>query len=187
MILFLLKMTKFWGEKRKLELIKLYIKFSSWKKKFEPKEKRSRAESSRVEPSWKYFSLSYGSSQLGSDSSLLAGHVVDTIHLAPTTTLHFDTALCPHWIFYFHSKMRLQRTNIWWGVSVNLSEQEWWCQNDSKVVPRVYKFKKSKTFIGQKTGARLTQNGWVLLFTWYFICTIFKNTICQEDNECTDT
>ena len=36
----------------------------------------------------------------------LAGHTDDTIHLAPTTTLHFDTVhktkyLFSHWIFYF--------------------------------------------------------------------------------------
>ena len=36
----------------------------------------------------------------------LAGHAVGTIHLAPTTTLHFDTVLktkylFPHWIFIF--------------------------------------------------------------------------------------
>ena len=39
--------------------------FSSWQKNFKLKEKRSGAK-----PSWKYFSSSYGSSQLGSDSSL---------------------------------------------------------------------------------------------------------------------
>ena len=36
----------------------------------------------------------------------LAVHVVGTIHLAPTTTLHCDTVLktkysFPHWTFYF--------------------------------------------------------------------------------------
>ena len=45
----------------------------------------------------------------------LAGHVVGTIHLAPTTTLHFATVL-------------------------------------------------------------KTKNGWVLWFTWYSVCTIFKNS-----------
>ena len=53
-------------EKRKLDLKKLLSNFRA--------EKKVRAEgkkvTSRVEPSWKYFSSSYGSSQLGSDSSL---------------------------------------------------------------------------------------------------------------------
>jgi hypothetical protein len=36
----------------------------------------------------------------------IAGHAVGTIHLAPATTLHFDTVLktkysFPHWNFYF--------------------------------------------------------------------------------------
>ena len=36
---------------------------------------------SRAEPSWKFFSSSYGSSQLGSDSSLLTTFQVDLIHI----------------------------------------------------------------------------------------------------------
>ena len=100
----------------------------------------------------------------------LAGHDIGTIHLAPTTTLHFNTALktkslFPHWIFYFYSKMRLKRTNIWWGVSGNLSEQEWWCQNDSKVVPRVYKFKISKTLTGIKK--LLWKNSKIISITFF--------------------
>ena len=39
--------------------------------------------------------------------------------------------------FLFFAKIRLEITNIWCGVSGNLSEQELWCHNGSKVVPRV--------------------------------------------------
>ena len=39
--------------------------------------------------------------------------------------------------FLFFAKIRLETANIWCGVSGNLSEQEWWCQNGTKVVPRV--------------------------------------------------
>ena len=39
--------------------------------------------------------------------------------------------------FLYFAKIRLEITNIWLGVSGNLSEREWWCQNGSKVVPRV--------------------------------------------------
>ena len=61
-------MTNFSDEKRKLDLKELYIKFSSWKKSSSWRKKGH--EPSRAEPNWKYFRLSYGSSQLGSDSSL---------------------------------------------------------------------------------------------------------------------
>ena len=39
--------------------------------------------------------------------------------------------------FLFFAKIMLEIANIWCGVNGNLSEQEWWCQNGSKVVPRV--------------------------------------------------
>ena len=48
---------------------------------------------------------------------ILAGHDVSAIHLAPTTTLHFDTVLktkysFQHWIFLFFAKIRLEIANV---------------------------------------------------------------------------
>ena len=59
---------------------------------FELMEKRPRAEPSWAEPSWKSFSSSYGSSQLGSGSSLLAVHrnslFIIQISLAAPSSIH---------------------------------------------------------------------------------------------------
>ena len=47
----------------------------------------------------------------------LAGYAVGTIHLAPTTTLHFDTLLktmylFPQWFFLFFAKIRLEIPSV---------------------------------------------------------------------------
>ena len=64
----------------------------------------------------------------------LDGHVVGTIRLAPTTTLHFNTVhktkyLFSNWIFLFLDEIRLEIKNIWCSVSVSLPEHKWRCQN----------------------------------------------------------
>ena len=68
----------------------------------------------------------------------LAGHAIGTIHLAPTTTLHFDTVLktkylFPHLDFLFAAKIRLEITDIWWCVSVKIPTLLWTIHNDTQI------------------------------------------------------
>ena len=52
-----------------------------------------------------------------------------TINYPPFRHSTKNQVLIPALDSYFFAKIRIEITNIWCGVSGNLSEQEWWCQN----------------------------------------------------------
>ena len=118
---FIIKINQRWIQPR-IKFWRVFCQIFDYKLKW----KRSRAK-----PSWKYFSSSYGSSQLGSDSSL-----VSTAYVAEIHRYRFSLSRkTQFWICYFvHSKSLnalhifqcRKKPNIFFGRNNN-----WICRIES--------------------------------------------------------